>query len=285
VQETLGQYRILERVGSNGLGEIFRARDTRLGRTVALTAIDSRIADHPDRLDRFLRDARASARVSHPNIAALYEIGDDQGCHYLASEFVAGQTLKSLVGGRPLNPRRAIDLAAQIADALADAFADDLVHGDIRSDSIIVTPRGNAKVVGFGLSAWAAGGDRSRDAAGVDHQADIRSVGALLFEMLTGQPPTDARTPSGVNPDVPAELDPVVSKALVDDLAERYQSAATIAAELRSISAILSVRSDVIKELAAPPIRSLKREVLSWFVILLMVGAISWLVWTASGIK
>src|SRR5216684_4154230 len=123
--DTLGHYKILDRIGEGGIGALYRARDTRLGRTVAVRVVSADISSDPDRLARFLDAARASAAVSHPNIAALYEVGEDGGSHYLACEFVTGQPLSRLIAGRALNPRRAIDLTMQVADALADAYASD----------------------------------------------------------------------------------------------------------------------------------------------------------------
>src|SRR5213593_3966794 len=155
--ETLGQYRILDRLGAGGMGEVYRARDTRLGRTVAIKVLPADVAGDPDRRERFMQEARATAALSHPNIAALYEIGEDQGHIFLVFEFVPGDTLKTVIGGRPLNPRRAIDLAVQIADALADAHAEGIVHRDIKPANIIVTPKGAAKILDFGLATWTAG--------------------------------------------------------------------------------------------------------------------------------
>src|SRR3989454_931427 len=126
--ETLGQYKILDRIGAGGMGDVYRARDTRLGRTVAIKVLASDVANDPDRRDRFLREARAAAALSHPNIAALYEVGEDQGQLFLAFEFVPGASLATVIGGRALNPRRAIDFAVQIADALADAHAEGIIH-------------------------------------------------------------------------------------------------------------------------------------------------------------
>src|SRR5689334_4790805 len=126
--ESLAQYKILERIGAGGMGEVFRARDTRLGRTVAIKILRAEIAADPDRRDRFMREAQATAALSHPNIAALYEVGEDQGQLFLAFEFVPGEPLKAVIAGRPLNPRRAVNLAAQVADALADAHASGIVH-------------------------------------------------------------------------------------------------------------------------------------------------------------
>src|SRR6185295_18678877 len=118
--ETLGHYKILDRIGAGGLGDVYRARDTRLGRTVAIKVVAADVAGDPARRARLVHDARATVVLSHPNIAALYEIGEDQDQLFLVFEYVPGETLKKTIAGRPLNPRRAIDLAVQMADALAD---------------------------------------------------------------------------------------------------------------------------------------------------------------------
>src|SRR5471030_3291065 len=219
--ETLGHYKILDRIGAGGMGEVYRARDTRLGRTVAVKVMSAALAADPARRERFLQEARATAALSHPNIAALYEIGEDQGELFLVFEFIPGDTLKTTIAGRPLNPRRAIDLAVQLADALADAHAEGIVHRDIKSDNIIVTPKGNAKILDFGLATWTAGGAERDHAAQatmmntaegttlgtvaymspeqalgerVDHRTDIFSLGIVMFEMLTGKLPFSGTT-------------------------------------------------------------------------------------------
>ena len=285
--ESLGHYKILDRIGAGGMGEVFRARDTRLGRTVAIKVIGPQIADDPARRELFLEEARAASTLSHPNIAALYEIGEDQGRLFLVFEFVPGESLKTVIGGRPLNPRRAIDLAVQVADALADAQAGGIVHRDITPANIMVTPKGNAKILDFGLSTWTTGGAEREHAADgataaatspgttqgtvaymspeqalgeqLDHRTDIFSLGIVMFEMLTGRLPFSAATPtalalqivqaqaplpSSVNRSLPTELDPIVGKALAKSLEQRYESSVTLAAELRSVAAILDVRSD-----------------------------------------
>src|SRR5882672_4196471 len=173
--ETLGHYKILDRIGAGGMGEVYRARDTRLGRTVAIKVLAPDVAHDPARRDRFLREARAAAALSHPNIAALYEIGDDQGQLFLVFEFVPGDTLNTVIGGRALNPRRAIDFAVQIADALAEAHADGIVHRDINPANVIITPKDKAKVLDFGLATWTAGGAEREHAA---HDAAVSGAGA-----------------------------------------------------------------------------------------------------------
>src|SRR5262245_869334 len=121
--ETIGQYKVLDQIGTGGIGDLFRARDMRLGRTVALRIVSDDIVGDPERRGRFLRDAKASEALSHPNIATIYEVVESEGLLCLAVEFVPGESLARLTGGRGFNPRRAIDYAIQIADALAEAHA------------------------------------------------------------------------------------------------------------------------------------------------------------------
>ena len=325
--ETLGHYKILDRIGAGGMGEVYRARDTRLGRTVAIKVMIAGVADDPDRRARFLQEARATAALSHPNIAALYEIGEDQDQLFLVFEYVPGETLKNVIAGRPLNPRRAIDLAVQIADALADAHAEGIVHRDIKSDNIIVTPKGNAKILDFGLATWTAGGAQ-REQAGqaatrmntapgttlgtvaymspeqalgeqVDHRTDIFSLGVVMFEMLTGTLPFTGTTstalalqivqapaplPSAVNGSLPAELDPIVGKAMAKSLEQRYESAVTLSAELRSVGAILDVRSDT-QEAAGVfvPAQPARRSTGRWILLLLLLVALGAAAWYERG--
>jgi serine/threonine protein kinase len=316
--EAVAQYKILDRIGAGGMGELYRARDTRLGRTVAVKVISESIAGDPARRERFLADARAAAALSHPNIAALYEVGEDQGRLFLAFEFVPGDSLDRLISGRPLHPRRAVDFATQIADALADAHAEGVVHRDIKPSNIIVTPRERAKVLDFGLSAWTTGGIERQQAARlaatpdarpggpagtaaylspeqalgeqVDHRTDIFSLGTVLFEMLTGRPPfagtassapamqivqATAPPPSSVNRTLPTEVDAVVLKALAKSLDQRHGAAATFAAELRAIGAILDVRSGdepaSVPVLIGPPRRSHR----GWIVALIVAGLLA----------
>ena len=321
--ETLGHFKILDRIGAGGVGDVYRARDTRLGRTVAIKVLKAGVAGDPVRRSRFLQDAEAAAALSHPNIAALYEIGEDQDQLFLVFEFVPGETLKSVIAGRPLNPRRAIGHAVQIADALADAHAQGIVHRDICSGNVIITPKGNAKVLDFGLAAWTAGGaERDRAAqppsttaasAGtphgtvaymspeqargeqVDDRTDIFSLGVVMFEMLTGRLPFSAATPaaltrligeqaapapSAVNKSVPAELDTIVGQAMGKAVDQRPASAATLAAELRGLSATLAARSET--QEAAPsfvPIRPARRSGRGWMLLLfalVVLGTAAW---------
>ena len=279
--EALGQYRILDPIGSGGIGDVYRARDTHLGRTVAVRVLAPAIANDPEARERFLRSARASAQVSHPNIAAVYEIGEDRELTYLACEFVTGQTLQSIVEGRALNPRRAIDLAIQIADALAEAHAAGLVHGDVTTHTVVVTAKGNVKLLDFGLAAWTRSG-RARAGGEADAQTDIFQLGHLLFEMLTGKPPSGIRTLSAVSPNLPRELDPIVLKALARNRRDRHESAATLAAELRSVLASLDVRSDGNEPMPVPVGPHWRTPVVVWAIAVLALCVIAWLVWALS---
>ena len=280
--EALAQYKILGRIGVGRMGELFRARDTRAGRTVALRVVADAIAGDPGRRQRFLTDARAAAALSHPNIAALYEIAEDQERLFVVSEFVPGDTLRTLVSGRPLNLRHALEHGIQLADALAEGHAAGLLHRDIQPHNIIITPKGIAKFIDFGLGPWTASGEERQritsvagDNAGsaptvaymapeevlggaVDERSDLFSLGAVLFEMLAGTPPPlvpparNALTaevlqmppppPSALNPTLPRELDAIVLKMLARRIDDRYAAAATVAAELRSVGTVLDVR-------------------------------------------
>jgi TolB-like protein/predicted Ser/Thr protein kinase len=322
--ESLGHYKILERIGAGGMGEVYRARDTRLGRTVAIKVMAADVAGDPSRRERFLREARASAALSHPNIAALYEIGEDQGQLFLVFEFVPGEPLSAVIAGRPLNTRRAVDFAVQVADALADAHSEGIVHRDIKPANIIITPKDKAKVLDFGLATWTSGGAEREQAAHdatalvtaagtalgtvaymspeqslgekVDHRTDIFSLGIVLFEMLTGRLPFSGATPtalslqivqgtapapSSVNRALPPEVDVIVGRALAKHLPGRYESAATMAAELRSLAAILDVRSEVSEASAARSSVSAPaaRSVLGWLLVLVLLAALAAAIW------
>jgi serine/threonine-protein kinase len=280
---SVAHYNLLEQIGEGGIGELHRARDTKVGRTVALKVVSPTIAGDPDRLQRLMQDARTVTVLSHPNIATLWEVGESDGHSYLAYEFAAGRSLLEESGGAPMNPRRALDLAVQIADAVADAHSAGILHGDLRPDTIIVTAKGNAKILDFGLAPWTRGGMLRASAAknpdglppessavlaylspeqaigsAVDPRTDVFSIGTLTYEMVTGRnpfvAPTGAATlmnvmqgkfapASELNPAVPAELDAILAHALTPDLARRQQSAAALAAELRSVAAVLDVRT------------------------------------------
>jgi len=248
--EAVGQYKILERIGAGTLGDVYRARDTRLGRTVAVKLPGAELQADRARLDALSHDARIASVLSHPNIAALYEIGEEEGRLFLVFEFVPGEPLKRVIAGRPLNMRRAVDLATQMADALAEAHAAEVVHGGLTPDTVMITPKGNAKILDFGFVRWKKSPTPDGES---DHRTDIEALGALLFEMLTGRPPSEAAPRLGAS--MPGELDEIVGKALGAYAEGGYEAAATLAAELRSIATVLEVRAASADPVRAAPVR------------------------------
>jgi serine/threonine protein kinase len=268
--ENLGHYKILDRLGAGGLGEIFRARDTRLGRTVAIKVPAADLQAAGTRRRALLDDARAATALSHPNIAALYEIGDDEGRIFFVFEFVPGEPLKHVIAGHPLNVRRAVDLATQVADALAEAHAVNIVHRDLTPGVIMVTPKGNAKILDFGFARWTKTSQTANEA---DHRVDIAALGAVLFEMLMGKPP--AAGAAALGPSLPRELDAVVSKALGTRVDGGYEVAATLAAELRSVAAILDVRAAAADPARVMPLRRVRRSRGMWGVLAAIVVAVA----------
>jgi TolB-like protein len=290
--ESIAHYDILGLAGDGDLGPVYRARDTKVGRTVAIRVLSRNMSD-PLKRARALHLIQPYTGLSHPHAATLFEVGEHEGAIYLVYEFVPGDKLSALTAGRPMNPRRALDLAAQVTDALAEAHALELVHGDLTPSSVVVTPKGHAKILDFGLSTFAVENGPAqtaeRQAARLeslgsarvgymapeqllgqpaDHRADLFSLGAILHEMATGKQAFFGRTavetgvhvlrarppiPSALNPALPPELDAIVTRALSKKPADRYQSAALMAADLRSAAAALQSRAAAVDEAKAPP--------------------------------
>jgi len=147
----LGPYRIVALLGQGGMGEVYRAQDTRLERTVALKILPPELARDPERMRRFVQEAKAASALNHPNVAHVYEIGEADGIHYIAMEYVEGQALKATLG-QPLDAGQILDLAIQLADALDEAHSKGVTHRDIKPGNIMLTSRGQAKVLDFGLA-------------------------------------------------------------------------------------------------------------------------------------
>jgi len=287
----ISHYNLLERLAPAGPGELFRARDTRKGRTVVVRVLPEEYVDAAHH-EAFIERARGLVALSHPNVTTVFDVGEHEGRIFIVFEFLKGQSLRHEMGGRPLNVRRAMDLAVQMADALADAHACGYVHGGLSPDSVVVTAKGHSKIPAFALASregFAAPGeatlhdyDSPEEARGLpsDERSDIYSVGAVLFEMLTGRRPLHrgAAAPSANNRHVPPELDDLVLKAVAPNPDSRYQSAATFAAELRTVAAILDVRGAVGDEEDHHdrPKQSVAGIVMLAIVILLAIGAIVW---------
>jgi serine/threonine protein kinase len=278
----IAHFNVLEQLSETTTGELWRARDTKVGRTVALKLVSAEMFRDAASRQAFFEAARVAMGLSHPNIATLFDVGEYEGDCYLAYEFASGITLRQENDGRSVNPRRAVELAVQIADALADAHGSGIIHGDLRPDTVIVTHKGSAKVLEMGMSRWTSGGRLRAEAATapkslgpdavrvvsymspeqvlggpIDARSDVFSLGVLLYEMLTGRNPFAAATPADTVVNVIAakigpthalstslgDLDALVMRTMAKEIDQRPQSAASLSAELRGIGAMLDVRA------------------------------------------
>ncbi len=265
IGKTISHYRILSKLGEGGMGVVYKAEDTKLKRTVALKFLPPELTRDPELKNRLVHEAQAAAALDHPNICTVYEIGRTEEHTFIAMAYVEGQSLKDKIRSGPLKLDEAIDIAVQIAEGLEAAHKKDIVHRDIKPANIMITPKGQAKVMDFGL-AKSPGRTRltkthttlgtvayisPEQARGeeVDHRIDIWSLGVVLYEMVTGQPPfkgdyeqalvylilnEEPPALSTLRPELPATLTRVVAKALAKDPKERYQNMAELLADLKS---------------------------------------------------
>src|SRR5579862_1468879 len=152
--ENLAHYRIVSLLGKGGMGEVFLAEDTRLNRKVALKVLLPEVAEDTEKLARFVQEARAASALSHPNAAHIYEIGEEKGRHFLAMEYIEGQTLEKKLSGEPLPMAEIVPIAIQVADALDAAHTRGIAHRDIKPANLMIDPRGHVKVLDFGLAKF-----------------------------------------------------------------------------------------------------------------------------------
>ena len=270
----VGRYVIRAKLGAGGMAEVFLADDTQLGRRVALKFIQPETESDPLAQRRLIREARAAAILDHPNICAVYEVGEADGRQYIAMQYVDGESLDVRLRRSPLDLREILSLAVQIVGGVSDAHAHDILHRDIKPANIMVTARGEAKVMDFGLArhgdADAAGSatisavshagqiigtaaymspEQARGET-LDARSDLFSIGIVLYEMVTGQRPFLAASSAALAaailthepqplarfaPQTPGELDRIVTKLLKKDPGSRYQTAADLLIDLRAL--------------------------------------------------
>jgi serine/threonine protein kinase len=294
---TVAHYNLLERLESAGPGELYRARDTRLGRTVTVRWLPSDFARDAQAKRRFMEDAQSLVALSHPNITTLFGVGEQDGRFYIVCEFLKGQSLRAETAGRPMHVRRALELAIQIADAVAGAHAAGFLGGGFSPDSITVTAKGHAKIPVFD-PAGRSGRDGDAPVARhtdydspeeiggqpPDERSDVYSVGAILYEMLTVRRPLHrgSAAPSAANRHVPLLVDQIVLKAVAPNADLRVQSAAALAAELRRAAATAEVQGDggdAIEHVERPT-TGLGQVLMLTAAILLGLGLLAW--WLAA---
>jgi serine/threonine protein kinase/tetratricopeptide (TPR) repeat protein len=262
-----GKYRIVEEIGAGGMGIVYKAEDLKLKRSVALKFLPPHLMDSPELKERFLVEAQAAAALNHPNICVIHEVGESEERPYIAMEFVEGETLKDKLRKGPPGASEALAIASQVAGGLAEAHGKGIIHRDIKSANIMVTAKGQAKVMDFGLAKLQGGSSltRSQTTLGtvaymspeqarggeLDARTDIWSLGVVLYEALAGKLPFrgdhdqaviysilhhEPERLKKVSPDLPAGLDEIVGQALAKKPGDRYQAMEELREDVEAVA-------------------------------------------------
>ncbi|KPJ61497.1 MAG: hypothetical protein AMJ46_02155 [Latescibacteria bacterium DG_63] len=266
IGKEISHYRILEKLGEGGMGVVYKAEDTNLKRTVALKFLPSQLTRDPEAKERFVREARAASTLDHPNICTIYEIDEAEEQTFMAMACIEGQTLKEKIESGPMELEEVTSTAIQVAEGLQEAHEKGIIHRDIKSANIMLTPKGQAKIMDFGLAKLA--GETRLTRTGItmgtvaymspeqgrgeemDERSDIWSLGVVMYETATGRLPFDADYEAAVvyailnedpksitelRPDAPIELEHIIMKAMAKNPDDRYQTAGELLADLRAL--------------------------------------------------
>ena len=269
-----GRYRVGSRLARGGMATVYEAHDSRLDRVIALKVMHASLADDDEFVSRFIREAHSAARLSHPNVVAVYDQGADQGHVFLAMELVRGRTLRDLIREHGhLSPRQSLEVLEPVLAALGAAHQAGIIHRDVKPENVLISDDGRIKVADFGLARAVTGHTSHTTASGVlmgtvaylspeqvergvaDPRSDVYATGILLYEMLTGLKPYDGETaiqvayrhvhddvppPSQLVPSTPAELDALVARATSRDPEKRPADARKMLAEVSTTRRLLS---------------------------------------------
>ena len=274
------QLEIMELLGQGGMGAVYKARQRRLDRLVALKILPPEVAGHPAFEGRFTREAQALARLNHPHIVTLHDFGESGGLYYFLMEFVDGVNLRQMIAAGKLEPRQALAIVPQVCEALQYAHDEGIVHRDIKPENILLDRKGRVKIADFGLAKLMGSGEPvaagraavaltgSQQVMGtphymapeqmerpqrVDHRADIYSLGVVFYEMLTGELPLGRFAAPSRMVQVDVRLDEVVLRSLEKEPERRYQHASEVKTDLESISAAARDSSPAEPDLSGGP--------------------------------